>query len=1436
MKPLKALVALVVVSVLFWLGAMRLGHNLEHKLSETDTNLSTGLAMVLGPELNSDSLAAFLLRNSYVADPADAALISSHIATIVHNGGGTLENLGTINQPVNRIPADTIAAAGGSRLNARLKMSQDVLGITDDVRSMYKGEALPSLVGSGDHSIRVTVKTAPPGQKKATQPVEGVIVRLSEHYFDSIPQGPNSAPVAVDCDSVVAYAMTDASGSAVFNAQQGHYYSVLPLCPGYEYGASKGTTNGALEHDLDLGFRQREQSITPFDASTYRRIKQDRALIVRSPSDFRATLRNCTYGFLAAWWIGFFVLLIIDSRMRRHADLMLMVIAMALTSVMWLAMFSISEPLTDKPNGLTMTKGAVVGVAAMILVSCVNFVKFRNGQSRLQFGRIKFDFVSQGLGAVFKPLRPLVARPLDWCTRHNINYPEGFGYVLIALGLIALLSIFGTGPEGSDAKVNLWGFQPSEVSKYLIVIFIATFFAANTEKMQFFSEKLQGWSLRRHITTVATILLAILLLAGIYLKVLSDMGPALVIIVTFIIMYSFARRDTAQLVLGFLTFAVALFVAARLFPGSTRALLLTALAWFVLWIAIPMLARRRIYESAIFLNVLMLMFIVGGQVLSDMGLSEGDRLLNRTAMAWGGVWNNEAAGGDQVAHGLWSLATGGLTGQGLGNGHPGNVPAGTTDMVFTGLGEIGGWIALVVVLVCFYLLLYRSLLVGRKAFRRFAFFLAAAIALVLSVQFIIIVCGSIGLIPLTGVAVPFLSFGQSSLVINLACIGILLSLSRDDQIATAAASPALKALRDRYDSLIVWSSLSFIVAIAAIAVTLFIYQVNKRDEILLRPALVANNAGARIIEYNPRIAIAMNAIGAGDIYDRNGLPLAMSEPDIIRSAMRRLTDAGLSSKEVAGVLASNRKRYYPFGAHTLFMLGDINTRDVWTYSANDPVGYVAENRHLSFLRGFDNVARDAAGKPMMVQLGASDYHPSRFLPGTAEESQFVLRDYRPLLEVLKDGVSPQSVQTWVDEHPRRDLHMTLDAALQVHMFKALDEAIKADARLSAIEPLRASVVVLDAADGDLLCSANWPLPVADTIAALSSRSVFKDAPYESHKGQRSFTTRDLGISKRTPPGSTAKVMSAMAGFLVMGDDAARYTYSFTPQTRLEAVEGGSEPGVNGGTIDMSMAIARSSNNYFINMVHDNNLYPGLKTIYEATGMSVTGDEGTVAPYMLEPGEYDESERFDNVFSQVQQEGMTAWQGFLRQRKADNQKRRINQVPLGMPWGQGNLLATPLGMARVASVVANGGTLAPTRFVLDKELASGQQAVNLLTPHQAELLGQYMYRQAHINGPSRFGDVDRVGGKTGTPERTLNTYSGGIDRRGRATHNINDAWYICYIYSEKLKHDVAVAIRLERAGIVPDAFRGSRPYTSSRAMDMMRQAVIPALNQAGYELR
>jgi cell division protein FtsW (lipid II flippase) len=136
--------------------------------------------------------------------------------------------------------------------------------------------------------------------------------------------------------------------------------------------------------------------------------------------------------------------------------------------------------------------------------------------------------------------------------------------------------------------------------------------------------------------------------------------------------------------------------------------------------------------------------------------------------------------GSQITQGLIALCSGGIFGSGLGLGHPagaGFVPVVQSDMIFTALGEEFGLVGLFGLIGLYLLILYRGYRIAIEANDAFSKLLAAGLTSIFAIQTLIICLGNMKFMPLTGIPLPFLSYGGSSILANFIIVGILLRIS-----------------------------------------------------------------------------------------------------------------------------------------------------------------------------------------------------------------------------------------------------------------------------------------------------------------------------------------------------------------------------------------------------------------------------------------------------------------------------------------------------------------------------------------------------------------------------------------------------------------------------------------------------------------------------------
>jgi len=155
--------------------------------------------------------------------------------------------------------------------------------------------------------------------------------------------------------------------------------------------------------------------------------------------------------------------------------------------------------------------------------------------------------------------------------------------------------------------------------------------------------------------------------------------------------------------------------------------------------------------------------------------------------AWLNPWAHAETTGYQSIQGWFAIAAGKVFGEGPGQSSAGHIPEASTDYIFAVIANELGLLGATAVLVAFLLMVGSGLRIALRAQRDFEKLLAAGLSLILGVQAFVIVGGVIRLIPLTGITLPFVSYGGSSLVANYILLAILLRTSHD--IETPQAIP-----------------------------------------------------------------------------------------------------------------------------------------------------------------------------------------------------------------------------------------------------------------------------------------------------------------------------------------------------------------------------------------------------------------------------------------------------------------------------------------------------------------------------------------------------------------------------------------------------------------------------------------------------------------------
>jgi cell division protein FtsW (lipid II flippase) len=859
-----------------------------------------------------------------------------------------------------------------------------------------------------------------------------------------------------------------------------------------------------------------------------------------------------------------------------------------------------------------------------------------------------------------------------------------FSYLPLAGALVlsAALIVLGAGPTGSNAKVNLGPVQPVEFIRLLLALFLAGYFARRWDLLR----QVRGRTMRAVDLPAwlnvprAEYLLPVFGGVGvalIFFFLQRDLGPALFLSCVFLLTYALARNRSGMAITGFAVLIAGFYIGYALNISST----LTA----------------------------------------------------RVTM-WRSLWDNGARGGEQIAQAIWGLATGGLFGTGFGLGNTGYVPAGFTDLMFAAIGEELGFVGLLAVGAVFAIIALRGFDVARRAPDDYSFFLATVITLFLTLPVLVMSAGMLGLVPLTGVVTPFLSFGGSAMVANFIALGILAAIRRH-----AAPAPGITApFRVGITRMVT----GFSAAAVIVLVVLFDVQVVRADTFVARPHVGVQADGVRRYQYNERLTGVLATIPRGTVFDRRGLPLATGDPKIASRARDAYKKAGVeiagcmgppkgghyndtkgghdNDTVVSGFSRTSVERCYPLGGAAFHLLGDVRDPRNWTATNT---AYV-ERDSQDHLRGFD------------------DHATTVKLPDASGRSvQTTRRDFHELVPLLRHRYSPTHSDVKAFLNRTRDVTLTIDAPLQAAVARILSKYAARSATGHA------AAVVLNPDTGELLAVGSYPFP-----------SVNAESPHEDE----TETLIDRARFGLYPPGSTFKLVTATA--------ALRQSLAFRDSTFMCSLQGHGRVGAQvagtlvrddvldehpHGKIDMHEGLVQSCNAYFAQLAVRVGPKPLLDTA-NLLGISVARDDSVA-----------------RLRSTLPQAG----------------------------YGQGDVVATPLRMARVAAAIASGGVLRDVSVEnrgagLDENRRAGPSGPAgaktratptnvLVSPDAAATLGRYM-RDSVLTGTGRSLRAHpwRIAGKTGTAEV-----------HGEQSH----AWFVGYAPYGPAEKRVAFAVLIENAG-------------------------------------
>jgi cell division protein FtsW (lipid II flippase) len=393
------------------------------------------------------------------------------------------------------------------------------------------------------------------------------------------------------------------------------------------------------------------------------------------------TLPPDLYLLLAAVFGLYFVAHIAVRRLAPYADATLLPLAALLNGIGFVTIARLDRGRAKGVAPLAPVQAVWVAIAIGVFI--VTLIVVRDVRI---FERYRYTALLLGLGFLLLPLAPSIGRTVNG------------GRLWVAIGPLS--------------------FQPSEISKVLLVAFFAAYLVDKRELLAQGRVRVGGW----------------------FLPSPRDLGPLLLAWGVALLVLAY-EKDVGTSLLFFGVFAAMLYITTQRPAYVIGTLILLVIGAFVA------------YKSFGHVQV---------------------RVHN-----WIDPWRDPQNKGYQIIQSWFAFGSGGVAGTGLGLGNPTLIPNAATDFVFSAIGEELGLVGTLGVVAAFMLLIGSAFRIAVDSVRPFAKLFSAGIATILGLQTFLIIGGVLRVIPLTGITLPFVSYGGSSLVANFILLALLLRMSDD---------------------------------------------------------------------------------------------------------------------------------------------------------------------------------------------------------------------------------------------------------------------------------------------------------------------------------------------------------------------------------------------------------------------------------------------------------------------------------------------------------------------------------------------------------------------------------------------------------------------------------------------------------------------------------